>query len=118
MPGYGFARVSKSLRSSWGKMIEGYLLQRESLKGVIQVVDLRHSPTRDDKEMFAWLLYHQLPTIVVATKADKIPRGRWQAHLKRVRDELGGPERLLLFSAQTGQGKEELWKEILDLTMA
>ncbi len=115
MPGYGFARVSKSLRASWGQMIERYLLQRESLKGVIQVIDLRHPPTSDDKQMFQWLQYHQLPTVVVATKADKISRGRWQAHLKRIRHDLGNLERLVLFSGQTGQGKEELWKEIMQL---
>ncbi len=115
MPGYGFARVSKALRASWGQMIERYLLERDTLKGVIQVIDLRHPPTNDDKQMFQWLQYHQLPTIVVATKADKISRGRWQAHLKRIRQDLGNLERLILFSGQTGQGKDELWEEIMQL---
>ena len=114
MPGYGFAKVPKSVRAAWGRMIEGYLSQRDELCGVIQVIDVRHPPTRDDITMYEWLKHYRMPTVIVATKADKIPRGRWQKHLKQVREGLhlktGVP--LILFSAQTGQGKEEVWAEI------
>ncbi|MFD1395343.1 ribosome biogenesis GTP-binding protein YihA/YsxC [Kroppenstedtia eburnea] len=114
MPGYGFAKVPKSVKAAWGRMIEGYLSNRDELRGVIQVIDVRHPPTRDDIAMYEWLKHYRMPTMIVATKADKIPRGRWQKHLKQVREglrlEAGVP--LILFSAQTGQGKEEVWAEI------
>ncbi len=114
VPGYGFAQVSKSERASWGKMIETYLLERKQLKCVIQIVDIRHEPTADDRMMMDFLKYYQLPTIVIATKADKISRGKWNKHLKQIRDglqlEKGMP--LIPFSAKTGEGKEEAWQVI------
>ncbi|SFJ42670.1 ribosome biogenesis GTP-binding protein YihA/YsxC [Thermoflavimicrobium dichotomicum] len=114
VPGYGFARVSKSVREAWGKMMETYFTERKTLKAVIQVVDLRHPPTADDQTMYQFLKYHQLPVIVVATKADKIARGKWQKHLKIVKEtlELQPEDPLILFSAETRQGKEELWRVI------
>ncbi|SDC21124.1 GTP-binding protein [Melghirimyces thermohalophilus] len=120
MPGYGFARVPQSVKAAWGRMIEGYLSSRERLCGVIQLIDLRHPPTRDDRTMYDYLKHYDLPTIVVATKADKITRGRRQQHLKEIRKgiELDPSDPLLPFSSQTGQGKEELWKEIRRLTEA
>jgi len=114
VPGYGFAQVSKSERASWGKMIETYLLERKQLKCVIQIVDIRHEPTADDRMMMDFLKYYQLSTIVIATKADKISRGKWNKHLKQIRDglqlEKGTP--LIPFSAKTGEGKEEAWQVI------
>lgn len=114
MPGYGFAKVSKSVKVAWGRMIEGYLSKRDELRGVIQVIDVRHPPTPDDIAMYEWLKYYRIPTVIVATKADKIPRGRWQKHLKQVREglQLEADVPLILFSAQTGKGKEEVWAEI------
>ncbi|PTX59360.1 GTP-binding protein [Melghirimyces profundicolus] len=118
MPGYGFAKVPKSVKAAWGRMIEGYLLHRRELCGVIQVIDLRHPPTRDDQNMYAWLKHYGIPAIVAATKADKISKGQWPKHLKRIREGIGlvPEDPLILFSAQTGQGKEELWKGIRRLT--
>lgn len=117
MPGYGFARVSKETKAAWAHMIEGYLLNRRELRGVIQVVDLRHSPTRDDRMMYDWLQHHGIPAIVVATKADKIPRSKWLKHVKQVQEGLQISEDvpLILFSAETGQGKEDLWNAIAAL---
>ncbi|MFD1426405.1 GTP-binding protein [Kroppenstedtia sanguinis] len=114
MPGYGFAKVPKSVKVAWGRMIEGYLSKRDELRGVIQVIDVRHPPTPDDIAMYEWLKYYRIPTVIVATKADKIPRGRWQKHLKQVREglQLEADVPLILFSAQTGKGKEEVWAEI------
>ncbi|RAL26689.1 ribosome biogenesis GTP-binding protein YihA/YsxC [Thermoflavimicrobium daqui] len=111
VPGYGFARVSKSIRAAWGKMMEAYFTERKSLKAVIQVVDLRHPPTADDQSMYQFLKYHQLPVVVVATKADKIPKGKWQKYLKVTKEtlQIQPKDHLILFSAQTRQGKEELW---------
>ena len=75
VPGYGYARVSKKARAKWGKMIEEYLVTRDNLRVVVSLVDLRHEPTQDDIQMYEFLKYYEIPVIVVATKADKIPRG-------------------------------------------
>jgi GTP-binding protein len=114
VPGYGFARVAKAVRESWGRMMETYLTKRETLQAVIQLIDLRHPPTTDDKEMYLYLKHHEIPVIVVATKADKISRGRWQQHAKIVKQglELAAEDPLILFSAETAQGRDELWREI------
>lgn len=82
VPGYGFAKVSKTEREKWGVMIETYITSREQLRGVIQIVDLRHKPTEDDRMMYEFLKYYDIPVIVIATKADKIPRSKWQKMLK------------------------------------
>ena len=75
MPGYGYARVSKKEREKWGRMIEEYLTSRENLRAVVSLVDLRHDPSADDVQMYEFLKYYDIPVILVATKADKIPRG-------------------------------------------
>lgn len=114
VPGYGYAKVSKTQREVWGKMIEKYLQERETLKLVLQIIDLRHPPTKDDELMYDWLKAYDLPVCVVATKADKIPKSRWQKHLKIIKEGLvlraGDP--LILFSAEEGIGKDELWAQI------
>jgi len=113
-PGYGYARVSKSEREAWGKMIERYLREREPLKLVLHLVDVRHPPTADDVRMYEWLSHYQIPMVVVATKADKISRSQWPKHMKVIRQSLGMPGHvpLVLFSSETGQGREELWSLI------
>ncbi|GGA36421.1 ribosome biogenesis GTP-binding protein YihA/YsxC [Paenibacillus physcomitrellae] len=114
VPGYGYAKVSKTLRAVWGKMIEDYLLSRGPLKLVIQVIDLRHPPSKDDILMYDWLKANGLPVCVVATKADKIPKSRWQKHIKIVRQDLlmRGDDPFIMFSAEEGIGKDELWEVI------
>ncbi|MGG1555537.1 ribosome biogenesis GTP-binding protein YihA/YsxC [Paenibacillus ferrarius] len=111
LPGYGYAKVSKTKREEWGKFIEGYLLNREPLILVMQLVDLRHPPTKDDIAMYEWLLHMGVPVQVVATKADKIPKTQWPKHLKVVRETLGMPKGVqpLLFSSELKLGKDELW---------
>ncbi|MFC5468335.1 ribosome biogenesis GTP-binding protein YihA/YsxC [Cohnella suwonensis] len=113
-PGYGYARVSKSEREAWGKMIERYLRGREPLKLVLQLVDLRHPPSADDIRMYEWLSHYEIPMTVVATKADKVSRSQWPKHMKIIRQSLGMPGHvpLLLFSSETGQGRDELWSLI------
>lgn len=113
-PGYGYAKVAKSIKAQWGKMIETYLTGREELKLVLQLVDIRHPPTKDDIAMYAWCKEIGLPTVVVATKGDKIARGRWLQHSKVIRQELDvrGDDTLIIFSAETRQGRDELWAEI------
>lgn len=111
VPGYGFAKVSKSEKEKWGRMIEEYLTKSEHLKAVVQIVDLRHPPSKDDVMMYDFIKYHDIPVVIIATKADKIPKGKWQKHLKVVKETLnvanGDP--IILFSSETGQGKDEAW---------
>jgi len=114
VPGYGFAKVSKQERQAWGKMMETYFTTREQLKAAVLVVDLRHPPTNDDCMMYEFLKHHAIPTIVVATKADKVPKGKWQKHQNIVRETLNmaTEDELILFSAETGQGKDEAWSAL------
>ncbi|MFJ8264532.1 ribosome biogenesis GTP-binding protein YihA/YsxC [Peribacillus asahii] len=111
VPGYGYAKVSKSERAAWGKMIETYFTSREQLRAAILIVDLRHPPTKDDISMYEFLKHYELPCIIIATKADKIPKGKWQKHLKVTRETLGlaKEDELMLFSSETGEGKEKIW---------
>ncbi|WP_088068382.1 ribosome biogenesis GTP-binding protein YihA/YsxC [Gottfriedia luciferensis] len=114
VPGYGYAKVSKKEREAWGKMIETYITTREQLRAVILLVDLRHSPTEDDVMMYDFLKHYGIPVIIVATKADKIPKGKWDKHAKVVRETLQIEEgdELILFSSETGLGKEKAWSVI------
>ncbi len=114
VPGYGYAKVSKSQREVWGKMIEKYLQERETLKLVLQIIDLRHPPTKDDELMYDWLKAYELPVCVVATKADKVPKSRLQKHMKIIKEALvlRGGDPLILFSSEEGIGKDELWAQI------
>lgn len=118
VPGYGYAKVSKKQREKFGKMIEHYLTNRDQLKGVIELVDGRHVPTDNDIAMYQWLTYYQVPTLVVATKVDKLKPSQYNRIEKQVRQALriqaGAP--LILFSAQTRLGKEQVWDWISQQT--
>lgn len=111
VPGYGFAKVSKTEREAWGKMIETYITTREQLCAVIQIVDLRHPPTKDDILMYDFLKHYQIPCIIIATKADKIPKGKWQKHLKVTKETLqfDPNDDIVVFSSETGEGKDKVW---------
>lgn len=110
-PGYGYAKVSQVQRRQWGSLIERYMLNREQLLLVLQLIDARHPPSKDDINVFSWLIRNRLPVCVVATKADKIPRSQWQKHLRSISEGLHIPDHIpiILFSSETGQGKDELW---------
>lgn len=112
MPGYGYAKVSESQRRAWRELIEGYLLNRPTLRAVIQIVDIRHPPSRDDVLMWEWLRHHGKVRLCLATKADKIGRTHAPRHLKAIADglSLGPDEPLVLFSAETGTGRDEVWR--------
>jgi GTP-binding protein len=114
VPGYGYAKVSKTLRATWVKMIDTYFRKRDLLRAVIHVIDMRHPPLAHDVEMSQFLRQQQIPLIVVATKADKISKGKIKQHLAVIRKGLGltADDVLLPFSAQTKLGKDELWQEI------
>ncbi|KAB2338742.1 YihA family ribosome biogenesis GTP-binding protein [Cytobacillus depressus] len=111
VPGYGYAKVSKKEREAWGKMIETYLTSREQLKAVVLIVDLRHPPTQDDIMMYDFLKHYELPCVIIATKADKVPKSKWQKHIKITKEtlDLDPTDHLILFSSETGQGKDEAW---------
>jgi GTP-binding protein len=115
VPGYGYAKVSKSERAAWGKMIETYIKKSPHLKVVLLIVDLRHPPSKDDVLMYEFLKHFDIPTMVVATKADKIPKGKWQKHLKIVREtlQMDKNDPLVLFSSETAQGKDEAWSTMM-----
>jgi len=114
VPGYGYAKVSKSEREAWGKMIERYFTGRQELKAVVQIIDLRHPPTADDRMMYDFLKHYNIPCIVIATKADKIPKGKWDKHKKIVKEtlEMEKGDTLIVFSSETGLGFEEAWRTI------
>ncbi|MBU9710975.1 ribosome biogenesis GTP-binding protein YihA/YsxC [Evansella tamaricis] len=117
VPGYGYAKVSKSEREAWGKVMEVYFQEREQLKGVVQLIDIRHKPTEDDTMMYEWLKYHELPVLIIATKADKIPKGKYDKHIKIIKEELKMEpnDKIVVFSSETGYGKEKAWKEMESL---
>lgn len=110
LPGYGFAKASQKEREKWGVFIENYLLKREACQLVLQVIDIRHSPTKDDIAMYQWLNYYDKPVQVVATKADKISRGQYQKQQSVIRKALEMPseQNILLFSAETGLGMDAI----------
>lgn len=114
VPGYGFARVSKSEREAWGQMIETYFTSREPLCAVLLIVDLRHPPTKDDVMMYDFLKHFELPCIVIATKADKIPKGKWDKHIKIAKETLSldPSDEIILFSSETGAGKDNVWNSL------
>jgi GTP-binding protein len=108
LPGYGYARVAKSQRASWGKLIEGYLTDRSTLRGLVHLVDIRHPPMESDVIMQDWVRSLGIPTLVVATKLDKIPRGKRLQHLKIINTGLRLTNPAISFSAVTGEGLNEL----------
>lgn len=111
LPGYGYAKVSKSMRSDWGVMARDYLTDRPELVLFIQLVDSRHPPSELDKQLNDWLVVNEKEHIVVATKADKSSYNQLQKQLKEIRHAL--PEsKILAYSASTGKGRDELWAEI------
>lgn len=116
VPGYGYAKVSKTERAKWGKMIEEYLTSRDNLRAVVSLVDMRHDPSADDIQMYEFLKYYEIPVIVVATKADKIPRGKWNKHETAIKKKLDfdKSDRFIVFSSETRHGFEEAWNAILE----
>ena len=116
VPGYGYAKVSKTERAKWGKMIEEYLTSRVNLRAVVSLVDLRHDPSADDVQMYDFLKYYEIPVIVVATKADKIPRGKWNKHESAIKKKLQfeANDRFIIFSSETRQGYDQAWDAIVE----
>ena len=117
VPGYGFARVPRDVRETWGEMVTGYLAKRDSLVLSIQIVDSRHEPTKLDLQLREWLLGEGKPFLTVATKSDKLSQNELHRSLARARKILdvlgeGADGGLIAFSAVTGRGRESVWHAI------
>lgn len=115
LPGYGYAKVSESIKAKWGKMIEDYLHKSKHLKRVFLLIDIRHAPSENDRIMYDWIVKNGYVPVIVATKLDKINRSQVQKQLKLIKETLQVVEGTVLipFSAQTRQGRDEIY-EILD----
>ncbi|MBR6275023.1 MAG: YihA family ribosome biogenesis GTP-binding protein [Lachnospiraceae bacterium] len=114
LPGYGYAKVSQEIKAKWGKMIEKYLNSSKQLKLVFLLVDIRHEPNANDKQMYEWVRNAGLEPVVIATKADKINRSQLQKQLKIVKQglELDKETVLVPFSSVTKAGVEDIWRLI------
>lgn len=112
LPGYGYAKVSVSEKEKWGKMIERYLHKSKKLRLVFLLIDIRHEPGANDKQMYRWILEQGYEPVIITTKLDKINRSQVQRHLKMIRTGLQVVEGTIIipFSAQTKQGKEEIYR--------
>jgi GTP-binding protein len=116
LPGYGYARVPRDVRESWGEIVSNYLAKRESLVLSIQIVDSRHEPTKLDLQLLEWLAAFNKPRLTVATKSDKLSQNELRKNLEHTRKVLnaqGGSEsKVVAYSAVTGRGREEVWRAI------
>lgn len=119
LPGYGYAKVSASLKEKWGSMIEKYLRSSKQLKAVFLLVDIRHEPGENDKLMYEWILAHGFEPIIIATKLDKISRSQKDKQIRLIREGLqaGREARIIPFSATSKQGLEEIWACIESLCL-
>ena len=118
LPGYGYAKVSLAEKEKWGKLIERYLHTSGPLKAVFLLIDIRHAPSANDRQMYEWIMANGYEPVIIATKLDKIKRSQTAACIKAVREGLGmkNDQRLIPFSAETKQGREEIWTLIEELT--
>jgi len=118
LPGYGYAKASKNQQREWAGFINDYLNRRPQLKLIVMLVDIRHSPTEDDRIMYNWIVAKNIPHIVVATKADKISRSRIKPILTEISKVLGVLEGtpVIPYSSETKMGKEEIWDIIKEIT--
>lgn len=115
LPGYGYARANEAVKAQWGKMIENYLHKSKQLRQVFLLVDIRHTPSENDRIMYDWILRNGYQPVIIATKLDKIKRSQVQGQLKQIRAGLNAESGTLIlaFSAQTKQGRDEIY-EIID----
>jgi GTP-binding protein len=119
LPGYGYAKVSRTVKEAWWALVEGYVTQRPQLRGVVHIVDARHPPSPEDRELRVFLQAIGLASPVVLTKVDKVPRGQRTALRAAAAAALGlpSPEAAIFFSAETGEGTPEVWR-VVEQTLA
>ncbi len=111
LPGYGYAKVNQAVKEKWGKMIERYLVQSKQLKAVFLLIDIRHEPSANDKNMYDWILHNGYQPIIIATKLDKINRSQVQKHVKMIKTGLNMEKgtTIIPFSATSKQGRDEIY---------
>ena len=114
LPGYGYAKASEEVKAKWGKMIENYLHTSKQLKAVFLLIDIRHDPSANDRMMYEWMVYQGFAPIIIATKLDKIKRSQIQKNVTAIREGLNVQPgtTIIPFSAETKQGRDEIWKLI------
>jgi GTP-binding protein len=116
LPGYGYARVSESVKKNWGPMIETYLETRQTLKGVVLIMDIRRIPREEEINLIQWLDHYGVASILVLTKTDKLSKNKQLARQASIAQALtAGKKETILFSARTHQGKDRVWEAILSL---
>ena len=118
LPGYGYARVTPAEKEKWGKMIENYLHTSHNLKAVFLLIDIRHDPSANDRQMYEWILHNGYEPIIIATKLDKLKRSQVQKSLKAIKEglQLKKDTIVIPYSAETKQGRDEIWRLIDSLT--
>lgn len=119
LPGYGYAKANESVKAQWGKMIERYLRSSKKLEAVFLLIDIRHKPSANDKQMYQWILYQGYHPIIIATKMDKLNRSQIPKAVKTVKQGLEAEKDAVVipFSAQTKQGREEIY-DLIDNLLA
>ena len=119
LPGYGYAKVSQTEKEKWGKMIEKYLHKSKVLQAVFLLIDIRHEPSANDKQMYDWIMSNGFHPIIIATKLDKIKRSQLQKQIKLIKQGLGVDSETIVipFSAETKQGREETYDLIDELLL-
>lgn len=115
LPGYGYAKANEQVKAQWGKMIERYLHTSKQLKAVFLLIDIRHEPSANDREMYQWMCHYGYQPIIIATKLDKINRSQIQKQIKLIKTGLQAKKDVIVmpFSALNKQGREEIY-ELLD----
>jgi GTP-binding protein len=117
LPGYGYAKTSHSMRKSWGKLVEGYLKERENLKGTVLLVDCRRGPLEPDLQLLEWLDFYGIKKLVVLTKSDKLSRSALSESVRNTCQDLDlDADSLVSFSAKTGAGKDRILNWIQQIT--
>ena len=112
LPGYGFAKVPAEMRESWRKLIETYLSRRDNLRGVVLIIDIRHGPNAQDQQLKSWLDFHQRPMLVVASKSDKLSRGKCTSQLQKIKKDLELTQLPLPHSSLNKEGRGQIWKAL------
>jgi GTP-binding protein len=117
LPGYGYAHANVEIKAKWGQMIENYLHTSRRLRAVFLLIDIRHEPSENDRLMYEWMVNQGYAPIIIATKSDKLKRSQIGRHVQRIRDVLGVEPgtAVIPFSAETKQGREEIWELVESL---
>lgn len=119
LPGYGYANANLATREKWGKMIERYLHTSKQIKCIFLLIDIRHEPSKNDKQMYDWIVYNGYSPVIIATKLDKLKRSQIAKCIKTLREGLGLQKEVVLipFSSETKQGKKEVYEFIENLLL-